>query len=118
MENQDNLYGNEKGLVSYNRNIIMSIAALATEEVEGVAGVYKKAKGKNRAGVKADFERDDVYIDVFIKVYNGHNVPEVAYKIQENVKHGVETMTDYKVKAVNVSVLGVAFEAENATIEE
>lgn len=112
MENQGNLFNNDKGMISYNRSIITSIVALATEEIEGVASVYKKAKNKDKTGVKIDFEKDGVYIDVSIKMYSGYTVPDVAFKIQENIKRGVETMTDYKVKNINVSVLGVTFANE------
>ena len=99
-----------EGRISYNRNILTSIVALAAQEIEGVANVYnKKGKNKNKAGVKIDYSRDGVFVDVFIKMFSGYNVPDVAFKIQENVKRGVESMTDYKVKNVNVTVLGVAF---------
>jgi len=112
-----NLFSNDQeGRVSYNRNILTSIIALAAEEVDGVASVYKNGKNKNKTGVKIDFEKDGVYVDVSVKVYSGYTVPDVAVNIQENVKRGVETMTDYKVKNINVSVLDVIF--ANEVIED
>lgn len=108
-----NLFDNgQEGRVSYNRSILTSIIALAAEEVRGVASVYKNGKKKNQTGVKVDFEKDGVYIDVSIRIYDGYIVPDVAVNIQENVKRGVETMTDYKVKNINVSVLDVVFQNE------
>jgi len=110
---------NNEGRISYNRNILTSIVELAAQEIEGVANVYnKKGKNKNKAGVKIDYNSDGVFIDVFIKMFAGFNVPDVAFKIQENVKRGVETMTEYKVKNVNVTVLGVAFSDEEECGDE
>lgn len=110
---------NNEGRISYNRNILTSIVALAAQEIEGVANVYnKKGKNKNKAGVKIDFNDDGVFIDVFIKMLSGYNVPDVAFKIQENVKRGVETMTEYKVKNVNITVVGVAFSDDEEEIDD
>jgi len=108
-----------EGRISYNRNILTNIVTLAAQEIEGVANVYnKKGKNKNKAGVKIDYNNDGVFIDVFIKMFSGYNVPDVAFKIQENVKRGVETSTDYKVKTVNVTVLGVAFSEDEVEEDE
>ncbi|NMA13612.1 MAG: Asp23/Gls24 family envelope stress response protein, partial [Clostridia bacterium] len=39
----------------------------------------------------------------------GVRIPDVAFKIQENVKKAVETMTGLKAIEINVHVQGVAF---------
>ena len=37
------------------------------------------------------------------------NKKDVAFRVQENIKSSVESMTEYKVEAVNVHVVGVNF---------
>ena len=94
----------QKGKVRYNAGIVGEIVALAITEVEGVAPVAAKKKG-----LKLYSGKDGLYVDIFVKVEYGYNVPEVAFKIQQAVKHNVEAMTKYKVAKVDVYVVGVDF---------
>ena len=48
-------------------------------------------------------------MDLSIIVDYGVRIPEVAWKIQENVKRAVESMTGLQVVEVNVHVQGVHF---------
>jgi uncharacterized alkaline shock family protein YloU len=48
-------------------------------------------------------------IDVYINVYFGYNVTEVAYRVQENIKNSLSGMIDIKIDKINVHVLGVEF---------
>ena len=41
----------------------------------------------------------------------------MAFKIQESIKHNVESMTEYKIAQVDVKVLGVIFDDEENTIQ-
>ena len=55
-----------------------------------------------------------VHIDVFVNVKFGYSVKDVAFRVQENIKSSVESMTEFKVDSVNVHVVGVTFnETEN-----
>ena len=92
----------QKGKVSYNSGIVSGIISLAVSEIEGV----ELLPGKKR-GMKLYFEKDGIYADISVKVDYGYNVPEVAFKIQQSVKHNVEAMTKYKVVKVDVYVVGV-----------
>ena len=99
----------QKGKVSYNSGIVSGIVNLAVTEVEGVEMLAGKKKG-----LKLYFEKDGIYADISVKVDYGYNVPEVAFKIQQTVKHNVEAMTKYKVAKVDVYVIGVDFLGEHA----
>ena len=94
----------QKGKVSYNSGIVSGIISLAVTEIEGVELLL----GKKR-GLKLYFEKEGIYADISVKVDYGYNVPEVAFKIQQSVKHNVEAMTKYKVAKVDVYVVGVEF---------
>ncbi|MPN49173.1 hypothetical protein SDC9_196788 [bioreactor metagenome] len=42
----------------------------------------------------------------------GISIPDIAFKVQENVKNTVETMTGLKVSQVNIHVQGINFKKE------
>lgn len=84
---------------------------LAIKEISGVASLYKS--GRNPvSGVKLEFEGNSVIVDIAVNIFYGYSVPDVAFMIQENVKRSVETMTEFKIESVNVSVLSVTFNPE------
>ena len=95
--------GSISGNVSYSQNVIVSIISLATLEIFGVACL---------SGKKVIIERinDTLEIDVFIDVKIGFSCSDIAFKVQENVKRSIETMTDLKTGEINVNVLGVSFD--------
>lgn len=99
----------QKGKVSYNSGIVNGIVALAIKEVEGVELLDGKKKG-----LKLYFEKDGIYAEISVNVDYGYSVPDVAFKIQQAVKHNVEAMTEFKVKRVDVYVVGVDFAQERA----
>jgi len=98
----------QKGKVSYNSGIVSGIVQLAVAEVEGVALPAHKKRG-----LSMYFEKDGIIAEISVSVDYGYNVPDVAFKIQQTVKHNVEAMTEYKVSKVNVHVVGVEFSEEH-----
>ena len=112
------LIESEEGSLSYRRNVVLSVVKLATQEISGIASlnsdgysVWKKMFNKNyNHGVMIDFGQDnDVYVDVYVNVLFGYSVKDVAFRVQENIKSSIESMTDYKVASINVNVVGVVF---------
>ena len=105
---------NSGGVVSQSRSVLNDIVTIAVKEVQGVASIYSRGGGKKtNSGVKIEFmDNHSVIVDVSVNIFFGCGVPDAAFAIQENVKQSVETMTEFKVKAVNVSVLSVEFESE------
>lgn len=112
----------EYGQIKISEDVISTIAGLAAAEVEGVsdmsgsiAGNITEMLGKKKnlsKGVKVVLEEEEVTIDVFIVVEYGVVIPEIAWKIQENVKSTVENMTGLEVTQVNVHIEGVNFKKE------
>ena len=45
-----------------------------------------------------------------MKINYNLSVSEIAYKIQDSIKHNVEAMTEYKINTVNVNVKDVFFD--------
>lgn len=106
-----------KDNVTYKKNVVISIVSLATQEINGIASIsrnsvsaIKSALSKNiNRGIIVDFEDNQVFIDVFVNVKFGYSVKDVAFRVQENIKSSVESMTEFKVNSVNVNVVGVTF---------
>ena len=106
-----------KGKVTYNKNILLSIINLATKEISGVSslcdnfgsGLKKIFSNNYTNGVKVDYGKNGVIVDVYINVYDGYSVPEIAYKVQENIKNSISSMLDVNIDTINVHVQGVDF---------
>ena len=94
----------QKGKVTYNFSIVSGIVALAINEVDGVTLLNTKNKG-----IKLSFEKQGIIADISVKVDSNYNVPSLAFKIQQSIKHNVESMTNYKVDKVNVHIQDVNF---------
>lgn len=94
----------QKGKITYNSSIVSGIVALAIGEVEGAHLINTKNKG-----IKLNFDKQGIVADINVKVDITANVSTLAFKIQQSIKHNVESMTNYKVEKVNVHVTDVNF---------
>ena len=107
---------NEMGNVNISEDVIVTISNIAANEIEGVAGVYSGIadalleifRGKKfNKGVSVVLEEEKISVTIIIDVEYGRIIPEVAKKVQENVKNAIESMTEREVNEVNVHVHGV-----------
>jgi uncharacterized alkaline shock family protein YloU len=99
---------NESGSINYSNDVLAKIAALATDEVEGVAGTsggsLSDMLGVKNRGIRIDLEGENVTVELNVVIEYGKKLHEVSKSIQENVKKAIENMTALKVKSVNVHV--------------
>lgn len=111
----------DKGSIRIADDVVGVIAGLAATEVPGVAGMSGGIVGgiveilgrKNLSkGVKVQVGEKEAAIDLYLIMEYGVRIPEVAIKVQENVKEAVESMTGLTVVEINVHVQGVAFPSE------
>lgn len=117
MEEQLNL-----GTVKVSNEVIATIAGVAATQVEGVVGmsqgivdgIAKLLTGSQQLakGVKVDLGDEEVNLDISIVVKYGISIPDIASKVQENVKKAVENMTGLKAVKVNLYIQGVQAEKE------
>lgn len=97
---------NFTGEVTYGHNVVISIVSLAAQEINGVVGLQGK-------GIRTESIGNTINVDVFINVSYGVKCSDVAFRVQENIKRSVETMTSYKVGVVNVNIMGVNFDEKS-----
>ena len=110
------------GNVKISDEVIITIAAVAVSEVNGVSCIggtlseiaQKFGKKNFVKGIKVT-NGDELTIDVNVVVDYGVRIPEVAWSVQDNVKKSVELMSGLTVGKVNVHVVGV--ENRSETVE-
>lgn len=104
--------------LSISTDVIEKMTEIATTEIEGVAGIAKKAIDlrsavKNRSafkGVKVESINGAVTITVYIVVNKDTSAHTVAQAVQANVKDKVQSMTGTAVTKVNVIVSDIDME--------
>ncbi len=108
-----------KGDRSMSQGFIAQYAAEAALQIEGDDSVesgmlvnLKRAFGVEHEGhgVKVEFDSDDsefVTITIYSICKFGYVLPEIAWNIQEKVKHDVEKYTGLVVEFVHVQVMGI-----------
>ncbi len=94
----------QKGRISYNSDIVSGIVVLSLQEMDGIELVPSKSKG-----IKICFEKEGIFADISVIAHYGHNVPELAYAIQQTVKQMVESMTRFKIAKIDVHIQSVVF---------
>ena len=106
------------GTIKVADEVVGTIAGLAATEIEGIAGMSGGIAGgitemlgkKNfTKGVKVEVGEKEAAVDLFVIVNYSARIPDVALRVQENVKRAIETMTGLRVVEVNIHVQGVSF---------
>jgi len=109
----------EQGSVYISEDVVSTIVSEAVREVDGVGGFATSLGGeiaerlggkKPTRGVKIAFEDNEVLVDAFILVQYGVVIGDVATAVQEKVADSVEAIMGVRVRAVNVTVCGIAFD--------
>lgn len=99
----------ETGRLVYSSDIIRDIVDCALNEVDGVVKYIENSK-QARESIKVEQVNDEMFIDVYVKLRYNVEVSDVASSIQSTIKNTIESMTEFKVKDINVHVIDVEFE--------
>jgi len=106
----------ELGTIKIHRNSIASVAAIAAAEIEGVKSIDRNFSSrlsrlvgrKDPGAIRVNFDKNgEVSLEVSLVVKYDHNIPDVAVKVQENVRNSLEKMTNLSIKEVGVSVSAI-----------
>lgn len=99
----------ETGRLVYSSDIIRDIVDCALNEVDGVVKFIENSK-QARESIRVEQIGDEMFVDVYVKLRYNVEVTDVASSIQSTIKNTIESMTEFKVKDVNVHVIDVEFE--------
>ncbi len=118
IETIEYVHDDNLGDVKIADSVIAVCAINAVMKTNGVAGltggitdsITESLLGRESLskGVKVDQTDEGIDLDIYLIVYYGVKIPEVAWNIQNAVKEEIESMTDKKVARVNIHVQGVA----------
>ena len=106
----------ELGAIRIHKNVIASIASLATLEIEGTkrigrnlgTGIMEILGKKNLSGIKVIIDKnEEIKVDIPLIIKYGFNIPDIANKVQENIRSALEKMTNLSVKDINVNVQSI-----------
>lgn len=108
------------GTISYANEVIATIAGVAANEIDGIAGMcvsggFSEILGRNKnitRGVKVEVGSQEAAVDLYTIVEYGKPIQKVAAEVQENVRKALESLTGLHVVRVDVHVQGVSFEKE------
>ena len=111
-----------KGKITLDRNILVSIINLAAKEINGVESlgrgkrsVFNRMFNHKDDGVSVKFEQNGALtIDVYLNIYIGFNVPDIAFRVQENIRNSLATMVALKPMQINVHIMNVECDKEVA----
>jgi uncharacterized alkaline shock family protein YloU len=106
---------NELGVLRIHKNVISSIASIAATEIEGVKRVGRDIKsgllellGKKNSAIKVDISKnEEVKVQIPLIIKYGYNIPEIANRVQENVRLALEKMSNLSIREINVNVQGI-----------
>jgi uncharacterized alkaline shock family protein YloU len=113
------------GTISYANEVIATIAGVAANEIEGIAGMcvsggFSEILGRNKnitRGVKVEVGSQEAAVDLYIIVEYGYPIQKVSAEVQENVRRALESLTGLHVVRVDVHVQGVSFEKEKTATQ-
>lgn len=106
----------EQGRIEISPQVIEIILGIAASDVDGVYGMRGSFTNNLNAwfgrenhgkGVSVSVKDGSVSAEVYVYLDYGVSVPNVSLKIQEALKQQLRNMTDLKLAAVNVHVVGV-----------
>lgn len=114
------------GSLRISKDVIATIATVATKEIEGVADLAPLTTNIKSWLIKKQTTRpilitlnDDIAIvDINVVLRANTNIPEVSKRIQAAVKEAVQNMTAITVSKVNVSVADISFDDAPAELDE
>ena len=116
----------KEGKIVFGDGIINNIVLLAVSELDEVEIYNPNVKDTMYSkSIKVKYNKDSITIDVTVKVSAGKCISDMAFKIQEVIRHSIESMTEYHIESVNVHVHGVIFDDQpiepaekNAEVQE
>ncbi|MFZ3577143.1 Asp23/Gls24 family envelope stress response protein [Virgibacillus sp. DJP39] len=115
------------GTVEIAPEVIEIITGIAASEVDGISsmrgnfatGVVERfGKKAHSKGVKVELTKSGVMIDLYVVLDFGVSIPQVAQKLQTNIRQTIKSMTALETTEVNVHVVGIQMDGKDSTEEK
>lgn len=111
---------NGLGSVEIAPEVIEIVTGIAASEIEGLSSMRgnfasgvverfgKKSHGK---GVKVELTESGIMIDLYVVLDFGVSIPEIAQKLQTNIRQTIKGMTALEIAEINVHVVGIQMDS-------
>ena len=83
---------------------------LAVSELPYVELYHSNSKVMKSNSIFVTFDKKGVNVEVGVVIHYTQRVSEVVFKVQEIIRHNVESMTEYMISSVDVVIKGVNFD--------
>ncbi|MBQ9513475.1 MAG: Asp23/Gls24 family envelope stress response protein [Clostridia bacterium] len=103
--------------ITYSEHIIENIVLLSIAELEDVSLISPTYGNNQSRSIRIKTTKNEITVDVNVKINYNQSISEMAYKIQDSIRHNVESMTENKIANVNIFVNGITFN-DKITAEE
>ena len=103
--------------ITYSEQIIENIVLLSIAELEDVSLISPTYGNNQSRSIRIKTTKNEITVDVNVKINYNQSISEMAYKIQDSIRHNVESMTENKIANVNIFVNGITFN-DKITAEE
>ena len=101
----------KEGKIVYKNGIVDGIVMLAVSQIPmAQLFTYPNATNTKSSSVKVTYDKEGVNVDIVVKIHFSQSISDMAFKIQEAIRHDVESMTEYHIASVNVIVKSVYFD--------
>jgi uncharacterized alkaline shock family protein YloU len=105
------------GKIEITPEALATIAGSAAVRCYGIVGMVPRGlvqgvseilgKDDLNKGVEVKQEGEEVTIELWVVMYYGIQIPQVAQNVMETVRYEVEKMTGLRAVEVNVNVMGI-----------
>lgn len=109
------------GTVEIAPEVIEIITGIAASEIDGLSSmrgnfasgvVERLGKKSHSKGVKVELTESGILVDLYVVLNFGVSIPEVAQKLQTNIRQTIKNMTALEIDEINVHVVGVQMEGK------
>lgn len=103
--------------------VITGIAASEVEEVSSMRGNFatgvaeRLGKKSHSKGVKVDIGDNGITIDLYVVLNYGVKIPDIAQKLQSNIRQSLKSMTALEIEEINIHVVGIQMESSDSDNE-
>lgn len=111
-------YTRPPGKTTFTPDVLVTIARMATLEVEGVrrmapisGGVNKLFRRGDNDGVRISVEDDIVNLDLYVILEHDLNIRDVSRNIQQRVARAIQEMVSMEVGHINIHIEDIEYES-------
>lgn len=105
-----------QGEIEVSAQVLEVIAGIATHEVSGVYSAQKSfsedllkyfANHEYRRGIELTIKEGQFIFDIYVNIYYGVNVPDLARRVQCHVREQVYNMTEIEIDEINIHIVKI-----------